>query len=98
MFAAAPVAVLVNKIGGLYERDELVLRKTTLDEAPALLQISGLFALIVYLGHHRLVHMGMTPPLVSSSGSPPSLRCSWPHERPPARLPPHEARALPRPR
>ena len=29
-----PVAVLVSKVGGLYERDELVLKKTTLDEAP----------------------------------------------------------------
>jgi exopolysaccharide biosynthesis polyprenyl glycosylphosphotransferase len=64
VLAAAPVAVLVNKIGGLYERDELVLKKTTLDEAPALLQISGLFALIVYLGHQHLVHIHMTPPLV----------------------------------
>ncbi len=31
-----PVVVLVAKICGLYERDELVLKKTTLDEAPAL--------------------------------------------------------------
>ena len=31
---AMPVVVLVSKIGGLYERDELVLKKTTLDEAP----------------------------------------------------------------
>ena len=61
---AAPIAVLVNKIGGLYERDELVLKKTTLDEAPALAQISGLFALIVFLGQNVFVHAGMTPPLV----------------------------------
>ncbi len=47
---AMPVAVFVAKVGGLYERDELVLKKTTLDEAPALLQITGLFALIVFLG------------------------------------------------
>ena len=45
-----PIAVLVNKVGGLYDRDELVLNKTTLDEAPALLQITGLFALLVWLG------------------------------------------------
>jgi exopolysaccharide biosynthesis polyprenyl glycosylphosphotransferase len=64
VLAALPLAVLVNKIGGLYERDELVLKKTTLDEAPALLQISGLFALIVFLGQNRFVHAGMTPWLV----------------------------------
>jgi exopolysaccharide biosynthesis polyprenyl glycosylphosphotransferase len=61
---AMPVAVLVNKIGGLYERDELVLKKTTLDETPALLQISGLFALIIFLGQNQFVGAGMTPPLV----------------------------------
>jgi exopolysaccharide biosynthesis polyprenyl glycosylphosphotransferase len=62
---AMPIAVLVAKVGGLYERDELVLKKTTLDEAPALLQITGLFALIVFLGQNVFVHAGMTPPLVA---------------------------------
>ena len=62
---AMPVAVLVAKVGGLYERDELVLKKTTLDEAPALLQITGLFALIVFLGQNVFVHAGLTPPLVA---------------------------------
>ena len=64
VLAAMPLAVLVNKIGGLYERDELVLKKTTLDEAPALLQLSGLFALIVFLAQNKFVHTGMTPPFV----------------------------------
>jgi exopolysaccharide biosynthesis polyprenyl glycosylphosphotransferase len=62
---AMPVAVFVAKVGGLYERDELVLKKTTLDEAPALLQITGLFALSVFLGQNNFVHAGMTPPLVA---------------------------------
>ena len=62
---AMPVAVFVAKVGGLYERDELVLKKTTLDEAPALLQITGLFALIVFLGQNVFVHAGLTPPLVA---------------------------------
>ena len=35
-----PFVVLLHKAVGLYERDELVLKKTTLDEAPALLQIA----------------------------------------------------------
>lgn len=47
--AAAPLIVIANKIGGLYDRDDMVLHKTTLDDAPALLQISGLFALTVWL-------------------------------------------------
>jgi exopolysaccharide biosynthesis polyprenyl glycosylphosphotransferase len=42
----APVLTLLHKLGGLYERDELVLNKTTLDEAPALLQTSGVFTLL----------------------------------------------------
>ena len=62
---AMPVAVFVAKVGGLYERDELVLKKTTLDEAPALLQITGLFALLVFLGQNVFVHAGLTPPLVA---------------------------------
>jgi exopolysaccharide biosynthesis polyprenyl glycosylphosphotransferase len=62
---AMPVVVLVAKICGLYERDELVLKKTTLDEAPALLQIAGLFALLVFLGQNWFVHAAMTPTLVA---------------------------------
>ena len=58
----------MNKIGGLYERDELVLSKSTLDEAPALLKFSGLFALIVFLGHNRLLDVVMNPSLVSRCG------------------------------
>jgi exopolysaccharide biosynthesis polyprenyl glycosylphosphotransferase len=44
---ATPTMVVVNKAAGLYERDELVLQKSTLDEAPALAQVSALFALLV---------------------------------------------------
>ena len=32
-----PIVIVASKLMGLYDRDELVLRKTTLDEAPALL-------------------------------------------------------------
>jgi exopolysaccharide biosynthesis polyprenyl glycosylphosphotransferase len=53
-FIAMPVMMLVCKLAGLYERDEVVIKKTTLDEAPALFQITGLFALIVSLGHWQL--------------------------------------------
>jgi exopolysaccharide biosynthesis polyprenyl glycosylphosphotransferase len=48
--------VVVNKAAGLYDRDELVLNKTTLEEAPALLQISALLALLVWLARHQVLH------------------------------------------
>src|SRR4051794_41153145 len=57
----APLIVLVNKIAGLYDRDELVMNKTTLDEAPALLQITGLFTLLVWMGHDAVVRWGLDP-------------------------------------
>jgi exopolysaccharide biosynthesis polyprenyl glycosylphosphotransferase len=65
VLVAMPIVVLVAKIGGLYERDELVLNKTTLDEAPKLLQIAGLFALLVFIGQNQFVHAAMTPSLVA---------------------------------
>jgi exopolysaccharide biosynthesis polyprenyl glycosylphosphotransferase len=46
---AAPVIVFINKIAGLYERDEVVLRKSTLEEAPALVQVAGIFGLVIFL-------------------------------------------------
>jgi exopolysaccharide biosynthesis polyprenyl glycosylphosphotransferase len=44
-----PLVVLAAKLLGLYDRDELLLRKTTLDEAPALFQLATLGALLVWL-------------------------------------------------
>jgi len=49
--AALAGLVFVNKLSGLYDRDELVLNRSTLDEVPKLLQISGLFALMAWLLH-----------------------------------------------
>jgi exopolysaccharide biosynthesis polyprenyl glycosylphosphotransferase len=54
LLVSLPFVVVVSKILGLYDRDELVLNKTTLDEAPSLMQISGLFALVVWLLHDGL--------------------------------------------
>jgi exopolysaccharide biosynthesis polyprenyl glycosylphosphotransferase len=51
MLVTLPFVVVVAKVFGVYERDELVLKKTTLDEAPVLLQIAGLYTLIVWLTH-----------------------------------------------
>ena len=45
--ASMPIVILVFKIAGLYSRDELHLGHSTLDEAPLLLQLTGLFALAV---------------------------------------------------
>src|SRR5205085_8749958 len=43
------------KLNGLYNRDETLLRKTTLDEAPKLFQVATLFALGVWLAGGLLV-------------------------------------------
>ena len=45
--ACTPVIVLLFKLAGLYDRDELRLVHSTLDEAPLLLQLTGLFTLCV---------------------------------------------------
>jgi exopolysaccharide biosynthesis polyprenyl glycosylphosphotransferase len=45
----------VGKAAKLYERDEHLLAKTTLDEAPALFHVATLYALLVWLGDGLLV-------------------------------------------
>jgi exopolysaccharide biosynthesis polyprenyl glycosylphosphotransferase len=47
--AAAPFVVLVSKTLGLYDRDEHLLKKSTLDELPALFQVATLYALVLWL-------------------------------------------------
>jgi exopolysaccharide biosynthesis polyprenyl glycosylphosphotransferase len=47
--AGVPVLVVCAKLSGLYDRDETLLRKTTLDEAPALFQLATLVALVTWL-------------------------------------------------
>jgi exopolysaccharide biosynthesis polyprenyl glycosylphosphotransferase len=44
-----PLVVVVTKALGLYDRDELVIAKTTLSEAPALFQLATLYTLLVVL-------------------------------------------------
>ena len=44
-----PVTVAVAKATGLYDRDESLLRKTTLDEAPRLFQLATVVALVAWL-------------------------------------------------
>jgi exopolysaccharide biosynthesis polyprenyl glycosylphosphotransferase len=45
----APLLVVVSKAIGLYDRDQHVLRKTTIDEAPSVLHLAVLYALFVWL-------------------------------------------------
>ncbi len=47
--AVVPVVVLLAKTLGLYERDELVVRKTTLEDASGLFQIATVFTLATWL-------------------------------------------------
>jgi exopolysaccharide biosynthesis polyprenyl glycosylphosphotransferase len=46
---AMPIVVVVSKLMGLYDRDEVLLNKTTLDECPALFQLATLYALVTWL-------------------------------------------------
>jgi exopolysaccharide biosynthesis polyprenyl glycosylphosphotransferase len=52
---AIPCVIVVAKSIGLYDRDELLLRKTTLDEAPQLFQVATVLALVAALLDEHLV-------------------------------------------
>jgi exopolysaccharide biosynthesis polyprenyl glycosylphosphotransferase len=45
--ALIPVYALLAKMAGLYDRDQFVLLKTTLDEAPSLLAVAAIFTLLI---------------------------------------------------
>ena len=51
-----PLIVVVSKLKGLYDRDDLVVRKTTIDEAPQLFQLTTLYTLGFWLLDDTLVH------------------------------------------
>ena len=53
--AAVPILLVCAKLTGLYDRDETLLRKTTLDEAPRLFQLATLCALVAWLTGGLLV-------------------------------------------
>lgn len=48
---ALPPLVLAGKLLGLYDRDETVLHKTTLEEMPRLFHLATLAALVIWLAH-----------------------------------------------
>jgi exopolysaccharide biosynthesis polyprenyl glycosylphosphotransferase len=50
-----PLVVVASKLVGLYDRDELVLKKTTLEESAALFQLATIFTLTAWLLDHVLI-------------------------------------------
>lgn len=46
---ALPLVVVLGKVVGIYDRDELVVNKATIDEAPRLFQLATLYALLFSL-------------------------------------------------
>jgi exopolysaccharide biosynthesis polyprenyl glycosylphosphotransferase len=53
---AIPLMVVMAKLTGLYDRQESLLRKSTLDEAPLLFQLATLYTLIFWLMNGVLTH------------------------------------------
>jgi len=52
---ALPLVVIAGKIQRIYDRDELVLNKSTIDEAPKLFQLATFYALLVYVFDEQLL-------------------------------------------
>jgi exopolysaccharide biosynthesis polyprenyl glycosylphosphotransferase len=44
-----PLVIVACKLSGLYDRDELLVRKTTIEEAPRLFQLATLYTLVVWM-------------------------------------------------
>lgn len=57
--AGVPFLILGSKMLGLYDRDEMLLRKSTLDEAPKLFQVATLCALVAWLAGGMVVSGGL---------------------------------------
>jgi exopolysaccharide biosynthesis polyprenyl glycosylphosphotransferase len=65
---AMPLIACLFKIAGLYDRDELRIVHSTLDEAPVLLQLTGLFALGVTI---------LEPVVLTGSLGGPQIAALW---------------------
>src|SRR5690242_18499478 len=50
-----PGILIAAKAIGLYDRDEMLIRRTTVEELPKLFQLSVLFALVFWLGDQQLI-------------------------------------------
>jgi exopolysaccharide biosynthesis polyprenyl glycosylphosphotransferase len=55
LLAAMPLVVVLFKIAGLYDRDQMRLVHSTLDEVPLLLQLTGLYVLMLTIAQSALV-------------------------------------------
>ena len=55
---ALPLVLVVGKLTGLYDRDEHLIRKTTLDEVPTLFWVATLYALLIFLAGDMIVDGG----------------------------------------
>jgi len=65
--AGAPLVVVLFKVAGLYDRDQVRLAHSTLDEAPLLLQLTGLYALAFTI----------VAPLLGASLAAPQIAALW---------------------
>jgi exopolysaccharide biosynthesis polyprenyl glycosylphosphotransferase len=63
-FATLPLVIVVCKMLGLYDRDEQLLRKTTLDEAPQLFQVATLYTILIWLGEGVFASGSLSRPQV----------------------------------
>jgi hypothetical protein len=78
--AGMPLVVVLFKIAGLYDRDQLRLVHSTLDEAPLLVQLTGLYALSVTILQPFLLaeaSVAVRSPLCGSPASWPSWVAAW---------------------
>jgi|tagenome__1003787_1003787.scaffolds.fasta_scaffold20962857_2 exopolysaccharide biosynthesis polyprenyl glycosylphosphotransferase len=66
--ACVPLVVVLFKVAGLYERDQLRLVRSTLDETPTLVQLTGLYALMVAI---------LAPVLTGTALSAPQIAALW---------------------
>ena len=53
---ALPLVVVAGKLKGLYDRDELLINKTTIDESPQLFQLATLYALVIWIIDDPLIN------------------------------------------
>jgi exopolysaccharide biosynthesis polyprenyl glycosylphosphotransferase len=58
--AALPLVVVLFKVAGLYDRDQMRVVHSTLDEAPTLVQLTGLYVLGVTILQPFLLHGGLS--------------------------------------
>jgi exopolysaccharide biosynthesis polyprenyl glycosylphosphotransferase len=58
---ALPLVVVLGKVVGIYDRDELLVNKATLDEAPRLFQLATLYTLLFVLLQGAVVSAPLRP-------------------------------------